>query len=143
MGGSPEFGTEIPGLPVEGSPNTMVTGNRLPQVIFPVGIFGLVGLLPLISGAGKVMVQPAGDQFISNDGLYSRKSDKYLPFFVFVISYFKKDPGRYLRLVNSTHRTRLVGKPAFNKSELGGIHRGKLHHAHVDIAVFMDQFRSQ
>src|SRR5699024_4907966 len=128
---------------VMSAPYPVITGNRLPQVIFPVGIFGLVGLLPLISGAGKVMVQPAGDQFISNDGLYSRKSDKYFPFFVFVIGYFKKDLGRYLRLINSTHRTRLVGKPAFNKSELGGIHRGQLNHAHVDIAVFMDQFRSQ
>src|SRR5699024_7739253 len=111
MGQPPKLGTEIPGLPIKAPPYPVITGNRLPKVIVPVGIFGLVGLLPLISGAGKVMVQPAGDQFISNDGLYSRKSDKYFPFFLFVIGYFKKDPGRDLRLINSTHRTRLVGKP--------------------------------
>ena len=59
-------------LMVECPVRAMIALQRFPQVIRPVGVLWLAGLLRIKSGFSQIAVEKTWSQFVADNGLYRR-----------------------------------------------------------------------
>src|ERR1044071_635717 len=119
----------------------LLTIERRKKVVGLRRISQFCGLLTGVSGAREVTIEKPGSDLVGLNGLEGRHPDEQLaaPMMGRPVDGF----GRNFWLIDWGHRLSLMRQPALDPTELRRIHRGKMHHGHMDVASVMDQFGTQ
>ena len=129
MGVRPPFRAERVGAPVERPVCAVIARHRGPQVVWPVRVGTLGGLLRGVAGATQIAVQQARDDLVARDRREGGRSDSNLA--AVVMRCPMDGVCGDLGLIDGRYRLRLVRESGLDPSELRRVQGRHLHHRDV------------
>src|SRR5579883_167306 len=121
MGCQPKLKTPGMGLPIEASMRPEIARHRLPEVVWPIGIGRLAGLLGIEPVLREITVEIPGKNLVGKDRFDRWKPD--IQFAPPMVCSPVNTSGRNLGFEDRWYRLRFAGKTALYPLELRGIQR--------------------
>src|SRR5579872_3185057 len=120
---------------------TVIASQRFPQIVRPVRILGLAGLLRCKSSFSQIAVEQTGSEFVSDDRLHRGPADIQLAAVVVCRPVDRFSP--YLRLEDWRDGLCPVLQAALDPTKLWSIQSGHLNHGDSNFALVVDQFAAE
>ena len=137
----PKLGARAMSPIIEDAVSSVVSRNRIKEIIRSVGADRFAGLLPVEACERQIMVQPSRRNLVTFDRLDGRSS--YINLAAFVMRCPNDCFSRDLGLENRGHRLGVTRELGFAPTELRRVQCRHLHHRQMNIAVVVYEFRTQ